>query len=206
VGFARTESFAATDASLAVQLEEPVLQVDDDSPRVQSGQVANLYRALATYAEVDLVLLVGRVDGVAMLQLYSLEHDAFTPAVTLTEVGDLAELVEGTGRLAARTRSKGPNISAANAARAKPVSIGGNLWLSRYLLAPDASIAPRLPKGAMAGGPGAPDGKKKLSKGAVIGIAVGSVVAVAAIVVAAVLAGGGEPAPATGTITVSPAR
>jgi hypothetical protein len=215
VAFVEVEVPADGAISLTPELSEPRLGPTRGSVGARSQQIASLYAALGTYAKVDLVLLVGRVDGVMHVQLHAPELGAFSQPEVLSRQGSTEEVVEGVRRLLRKVEPSGALSGASSTFVAVPLDVAANPVLAAMLLTPPPSErapAPLLPVSTeiVPGTPaptGDPDVRKKPRWPTYVGIGVGAAAVAAGVTALAVVfgGGGGEVEP-NGTLVIGPPR
>ena len=144
VGYAAVEQAAAAPASVRVTTAAPVLGAPGKGAGARSAQVSALYEAIGRYARVDVLVLVGRVDGSWNVQLFSPEADTFgaPAALPLTATDD--DLVAAVRAAVGRVQIDGSLPSGPQAYTALPLDVSGNTLLARDLYAP-VKPAPPMP-------------------------------------------------------------
>ncbi len=191
---------APAPVNLDVPLGPPSLGASEESAAARGRQNAAFYRALGGQSTADYLLLAG-VDGTTLsLQLYSRAIDAFSK-VTEVPVSGTAddELIAAIPLLLAAVSDGGGLAAGATSPVSPPFSIGTNPIVAQLLLQPER-FAPKV-----AGGGGGGSTDEKRGNGLLIGGVVGGAVLVGGgVALTAVLLGGGEPEPATGSVTVGP--
>lgn len=174
------------------------------SVRGRSQQIAALYRAVGRYADVDGILVLGRIDDVLHAQLYLPAADGFSPAAVGTTVGDLPELSGLVGEVLEPLRRDGTLPQDLVRSAPEAFDISTNPVLARLLRAPAKPTRDTLP-GAIPG-EGPIDGPSTKNRTPLyVGLGVGGAVLVGAAVALGVILGQPEEAPpGTGTLTIQP--
>lgn len=136
VGSIVVEVSASDDAQVDVKLGPATLGPAARSAAARSGQVLALYDALGRHADLDVVVLAGRVDGVWQVQLYAPETNAVGRPYVLNAGDGASALGAAVAALVADVGPNGELPMDATPHAALPLDIGGNVLLARALLAP----------------------------------------------------------------------
>jgi hypothetical protein len=206
VGFLALEQAPGADGSARVTTSPPVLGAPAKGTGARSSQISALYEAIGRYSRVDVLVLVGRIDGSWNVQLFSPEADTFDAPVALPLTATEEELIGAIRAATGRVAMDGGLPSASQAYTAVPLEIQGNALLARDLYTP-LKITPPLPVETpppVAQLPVEPEVKRP--KWPIwLGIGLGGVaVAAGATALGLALSGGETPEPAGGTITIGP--
>ncbi len=164
------------------------------------AETASLYRALGRYADADLVLLLGRVDGAPVVAAYAPDIDTFTAPVEVSALGEAGDYVAGVADILATLDAEGRPPTSGKVYTAPALDVGTNPVLAGALLAPPAQPAPVSPLPAEP-----PPAPKRWPLWVGVGVGSAALVATAVALGVAFGGGGGEPEPGTGTIVVGPA-
>jgi tetratricopeptide (TPR) repeat protein len=180
-------------------LGEASLGAAEESAVSRGRQNAAFYRALGQQASADFVLLAG-VDGSTLtLQLYAREIDAFSRPTEVPMSGTADdEAIAAIPIVLAQLDADGKLPVGSTVANAAGFGIGTNSLVAQLLLEPARFAPPRDP-----GNTGPTEGGR--GNGLLIGgIVAGTLAVGGGAAIAAVLLGGGEPEPGTGSVTVGP--
>lgn len=185
---------AGSQIEIHLDLDVPRLGPVAESTSGRTRQVASVYRALARWAELDAVMILGRVDELLHVQVYLRSADAFSEPIVLSAASDADDLADSASRITREIASEG---DLARAGLALPVDVSTNAVLGRLLLTP---LPPERQRDDAEG--------KRVKWPVWVGVGAGGAAAViTAAVLAATLGGGGEAGPdpvPRGTITVRP--
>jgi hypothetical protein len=207
VGYTAVEVPPGVDKPVAVSSAPPQLGAAAKGGGARSAQLGALYEAVGRYAGVDLVLLVGRIDDVPQLQLFSPESDTFARPVVLSATATDDDIASALSFVVDQLGPDGALASTDTAYTALPLDISTNTLLARDLYAPIAPAVP-LPPEQDPDAPGRDDPPEVTrAKWPVwLGVGLGAAAVIAGGVVAGVvLSEPGEAPPSSGgTITIGP--
>ena len=135
--YEQVEVIGGDDLSIQLRMSEPSLGTAARSRLGRVRQTSNLYRALGTYLDVDLVLLAGSGDETVYLQLYAPRADAFSSPVEVPFSGSPTdEATDAVADLLKKVKSDGSFYDSQTSALAVPLDVGTNVHLARLLLDP----------------------------------------------------------------------
>jgi len=211
VGFTVVEVAPGVDQPVRVATAAAVLGAPARGTGSRSAQIGALYEAVGRYTGVDLILMVGTIDGVPELQLFAPESDSFDKPVVLAATSSSADVSAALASLIERIPGDGSLPASDTAYTALPFDVSTNRVLARDLYAPTV-VSPPVPTPATPD-PVAPtlpvveiERDPKLRWPVWLGIGLGTAAAAAgATALALVLTGpDAEPPSAGGTITIGP--
>ena len=177
-------------ASCSLSSKDGGWSLPAETPRKRIRLTSDLYRALGTYAEVDLILVAGAVDtNKASLQLYSPRMDAFSRPLELSTTGAITdEVLAALPELLQLATEDGAILSMATSADAAAFTPGSNSLFGRMMVSPTPVTAPST-------------GKIKWWHMALAG---GGALAVGGVATGVILGTGGDEDPNQGTIIIGP--
>lgn len=206
VGYARVDLVSGDERAVRVTLGAPVLGTAARSAGGRTAQAGGLYRALGRYAQADVVVLAGLVDGIVQLQLYHPDTDAFGEPMVLAPQASDETIIAAAVKLVDAVSPDGALPSARKAWTALPLELPANRLLARDLITPIVRVAPTpvtLPPPTDTPGPEAPVARKKWP--VAVGVTIGVVLAATGATVAGVLlSDDGVDERAGGTIIIGP--
>ncbi len=145
VGYVRVEMDGGQATAVAPQLGAPSLGAAPRTVGARAQSVAALYEAIGRFSRVDVLLVVGTVDGVWEVQLFHPATDTFGTPVVLDTLGNPDAIADAAERLVRGLRPDGSMPPSATAFAALPLDVSTNRLLARDLLAPAPPAAPPEP-------------------------------------------------------------